>query len=315
MNDRSYLLKRRRSYILRQRKVRSVSCRHLSVHYDTSAKPVIIEDTPAYQEAVKEEQVVLNVEKKDIEKPLEQPVSKPSVKEETKEEKSEEVKLSRKEKKKQEKEEILNLLIDEPEINLFKMIANPLKCMDEVAELDYATLSSGQRTVMNIFKWLAIGGALAMPISEIIDINPYGFSRMNFTSTSILAFKFALFGFFSEFILFFAISALCMEKGKRTDRARLVSIYTYGAPLEIILFALSAVSMRLNLTCGIALLTASLLASLYMKSYGISKSDLARKRLIFGLILFGFLFVLLFFAYAEFACSDVIKILKNIMNI
>lgn len=319
MNDRSYLLKRKRSNILKQRKTRPVSCRHQYTHdysFQKSNDLNIKEITPVQEEKVliqETEEVVEDIHSEVQKETAVQetvPQEEPVIPEEPAEKK-----LTRKERKKQEKEEIINLLIDEPDIQFLNMLFNPLACMDQVSELDYATLSGGQRFIMNLFKWLAIGACFAMPIMKIVDINPYGFSRLNFTSTSMIAFAFALYGFISEGLIMFLISLLCISKKQPVERKRVVSIYTYGAPLETLLFVISTIIMYFQLPLGIACEIGSIAVAMYLKAYGISKSCLAQKRFLLGLLVLTILSTLLFFFYAEIVGSDVIKIFKNIMNL
>ncbi len=308
MNQRLQLLNRRRNTVLLARHTRVVSMRHVPHQYVVhSSKPKktietkITLDTPILEESNKTVEVVEKIQK-------EQAIVK-------KKPKKKNSKSKKKAQKLKDKEDLLNRLIDEPKTSIFSLLTNPILCIEKVGTVDYATLSMGQRVVLNIMKWIALSVCIASVISGYINIAPFGFSRLNFTASANLAFKIAVYGFVFEVAIVYLIYYLCNSRKHPIDRSRMCSIVSIGTPFKIVLFVFSAIILQNNVGIGAAFFVASCLICFLLTGYGLSKTRLPQRRCLLALFVGLFVSLALFIPYFNFIAKDVVKIFMNILNI
>ncbi len=319
MNRKLHLLNRRRNNVLVARHVRAVSLRHVPHQY------VCVNVKKEVQDVEKIETPVVEEKNKTVEEVNKVEVIKPVKKQPTAEEKKEQKRLekqaknqkakAKKARKYQKKEEALNRLIDEPSNSLFLMMINPLLCMDRVADVDYATLSAGQRCVLNILKWIAFSSCIAMGISHLINLEPFGFARLNFTATANLAFKIAAYGFIFEYLITYLIKLACTNKTILVDRDRMVSICTIAVPFKIVMYVISACLIAYNTMIGYAFFFTAAFVSILLTGYGLNKTSLPHKRAMLALIAGIFVAMSVFGMYFTFIAKDIIQIFMNILNI
>lgn len=332
MNARNHLLERRRNQVLLSRHVRAVSLRHvphqqvsISKAVKETSKEVAVEEKNVnvlsepevkIEESKKEVKTEKQVkQKKTAEEIAAEKEAKKLAKEEKKKQKAEAKEL-KKQQKIQDKEDQLNRLIDEPVNSLPLILTNPIKCMEQLATVDYATLSTGKRVVLNAIKWVALCACIGILIENLVNVNPFGFSRMNFTSTAIFTFKIAIYGYVFEILAGFLIAFLAsFRKQDKIDRARLVSICTIATPFKIILFVISAVAIKYNNALGIALFVTSLLLCILLTGTGIGKCEIPPRRCLLAIGVAAFVGLYFFGAYFSLFAPNVVEILKNIMNI
>ncbi len=322
MNRRLQLLNRRRNNVLLSRHVRAVSLRHVPHQFVVKSKALKTEEVVQEKEPVVE-QVVEKVEKK--EEPKKAVVKKVKKKTLTPEEKKakklkekqkkEAQKAKKKAQKLQDKEDALERLINEPTTSLFLILTNPILCIERLGTVDYATLSGAQRTILNIVKWIAFSACFGIMVSGFINANPFGFARMNFTSTALFTAKIALFAFVVELFVVYLIHLFCNTKKTPVDKARMVSISAIGAPFKVVLYIVSAIVMYFNIWFGIAVFVPSIIISIMLSAFALSKTELAPRKCMLAIGVGLVVSFLLFGVYFSYACKDVIKILYNIMNI
>lgn len=319
MNRKLHLLNRRRNNVLVARHVRAVSLRHVPHQY------VYVNVKKEVQDAEKIETPVVEEKNKTVEEVNKAEVIKPVKKQPTAEEKKEQKRLekqakvqkakAKKARKRQDKEDALNRLIDEPSNSLILMMINPLLCMDRVADVDYATLSAGQRCVLNILKWIAFSSCIAMGISHLINLEPFGFARLNFTATANLAFKIAAYGFIFEYLITYLIKLVCTNKNTPVDRDRMVSICTIAVPFKIVMYVISACLIAYNTMVGYAFFFTAVFVSILLTGYGLNKTALPQKRAMAAIIAGVFVAMSVFGMYFTFIAKDIIQIFVNILNI
>lgn len=312
MNRRLHLLNRRRQNVLLTRHIRAVSVRHIPHQFVCIPKKI---------EEVKQEEKLVVVE----EKKAEPVVEKKEVVKVDKEAKKAE-KLARKEDKKrqkqlkkqqklQDKEDRLNRLIDEPENSIFLLMSDPTRCIYNTSSVDYATLSLGTRVVWNVLKWIAIAACVAIWIAGFINANPFGFARFNFTSTAMLAAKLAIFGYIGEIVCGYLIAFVSKTSKVNVDRARLVSLCTLAAPLEIVLFAISAALIHFFSPIGITVFVASIAITCLLTGYSLFLVKVPPRRTILAVFITVAAFTFLIGPYFSLFIEDVLLIFQNIMNI
>ena len=187
--------------------------------------------------------------------------------------------------------------------------------MDRVADVDYATLSGGQRCVLNILKWIAFSSCIAMGISHLINLEPFGFARLNFTATANLAFKIAAYGFIFEYLITYLIKLACTNKTILVDRDRMVSICTIAVPFKIVMYVISACLIAYNTMIGYAFFFTVAFVSILLTGYGLNKTPLPHKRAMLALIAGIFVAMSVFGMYFTFIAKDIIQIFMNILNI
>lgn len=311
MNQRLHLLNRRRNTVLVSRHVRAVSLRHVPYRYVETKQPSELVE----QNAVAEEKVEEIKEEKPVSKEEKKPILKEIKKEETKEKKPKKTRKEKKAQKAKDKEDRLNRLIDEPTNSVSLIFSNPLLCMERVGRVDYATLSTGQRIVLNVIKWLSIGYCIGLSIGKFINVDPFGFARMNFTSTANLSAKIAVYGFFFEILGGYLISAINNATGNSIDRARMVSVCSIAAPFKVLMFVNSAALLEVYMPIGIACFVCASVLSIMLTAFGLSKTKLSPRRTVFVIALVIILATVLFGGYFSLLCKDVVEILENIMNI
>lgn len=327
MNKRESLLKRRRNQVLKNRHVRAVSMRHVPHQtVSLSKKATVKKETLVVEKKTK---LFNKVEKVKTPKPVKQPKPKKTAEQIAQEKEAK--RLAKEEKKKQkainkalkkqqriqDKEDQLNRLIDEPTASILLILTNPIKCIEQLATVDYATLSKGQRVVLNLIKWVALSSCLGILIENLVNTNPFGFSRMNFTSTALLTFKLAIYGYAFEIIAGYLISFLAsFRKQDKIDRARMISICTIATPFKILLFIISAIAIQYNTSIGLAVFGASLLLTILLTGEGLGRcGGLPPRRCLLAIGITTFVAIYLFGAYFGIFASNVVEILKNIMNI
>lgn len=303
MNQRLHLLNRRRNNVLISRHVRAVSLRHVPYRYVETKKPTVLPE----QNVVVEEKIEEIKEEK--------PVLKEIKKEKTKEKKPKKTRKEKKAQKAKDKEDRLNRLIDEPTNSLSLLFSNPLLCMERVGKVDYATLSTGQRIVLHVIKWLSIGYCIGLSIAKFINVDPFGFARMNFTATANLSAKIAVFGLTFEILCGYLISAMNNATGNTIDRARMVSICSIATPFKVLMFVISAVLLEVYTPIGIACFVCASILSIMLTAFGLSKTSLSPRRTMFVIALCIIISTTLFGGYFSLLCKDVVEILNNIMNI
>ncbi len=310
MNQRLQLLNRRRNTVLLSRHTRVVSMRHVphqyvvqNVHPKKIVKTEIQGETPIVEEIEKKVEVVQEVKKEKV-----------SVEKKPKK-KKQYSKSKRKAQKLKDKEDLLNRLIDEPTINIFMLLTNPIQCMEKVGDVDYATLSMGQRVVFNIIKWIAFSACVAGVISGYINIAPFGFARLNFTSSANLAAKIAVYGFVFEIAIVHLIYYVCNSRKNPIDRSRMCSIVSIGTPFKIVLFVLSAIVLQNNVGIGSAIFFTTCLISFLLTGYGLSKTKLPAFRSLLTIIVGLVIALSLFIPYFNFIAKDVVQIFMNILNL
>lgn len=325
MNKREALLNRRRNKVLKNRHVRAVSMRHIPHQSVVIKKKTNTEVKPVVEKKIS---LFEKVEKVKPVKPVKQPKPKKTPEEIAKEKEAK--LLAKQEKKKQkeinkalkkqqriqDKEDQLNRLIDEPTASLFLILTNPIKCIEQLSTVDYATLSKGQRVVLNLVKWIALSSCIGILIENLVNTNPFGFSRMNFTSTALLTFKLAIYGYAFEIAAGYLIAFLAtFRKEDKIDRARMVSICSIAAPFKILMFIVSAIALKYNTSLGIAIFGASILLTILMTGEGLGKCGLPPRRCLLAIGVTTFVALYLFGGYFSLFASNVVEILKNIMNI
>ncbi len=310
MNQRLQLLNRRRNTVLLARHTRVVSMRHIPHQYvqkvhtkkDIEIKlqvetPIIEETQVEVVEEIKKESVLIE------KKPKKKKPNKKVLKEKKKAEKL------------KDKEDKLNRLIDEPTTSIFLLLTNPVLCMEKVGTVDYATLSTGQRVVLNIIKWIVFSTCIASVISGYINIDPFGFARLNFTASANLAFKIAVYGYLFEILTIYLIYYLCNSRKNPIDRARMCSIVSISTPFKIALFVLSAIVLQKNVGIGAAIFIASCLICFMLTAFGLSETKLPPRRCLVAIFVGLVIALALFIPYFNFIAKDVVKIFMNILNI
>ena len=302
MNQRLHLLNRRRNNILISRHVRAVSLRHVPYRYVETKHTEILEE-----KKVEEKQVPEIKEEK--------PVIKEVKKESKKETPSKKTRKEKKAEKIKDKEDRLERLINEPQNSLLQLLSNPLLCMEREGKVDYATLSTGQRVVLNIVKWLSIGYCIGSFIAKFIDVDPFGFARMNFSATAALSAKLALYGFIFEVICGYLISIANNATRNLIDRARMVSICSIATPFKVLMFVVSAILIEINMGLGIACFLCASVLSIMLSAFGLSKTKLSPRRSMLVIAICVFVAVFLLGGYFSLTCKNVIEILNNILNI
>lgn len=312
MNQRLHLLNRRRKNILEARHVRAVSLRHVPYHFGSMPKKNIEKENDV--EVINEVKVEQEVKKQpENTRKIEKEAKKAEKKAEK--EKKKEKKLLRKQQKIQDKEDLLNRLIDEPEHNLFFLLKDPIRCIDNNARVDYAVLSTGTRVVWNTIKWIAISACIAICIAGFINANPFGFARLNFTSTSVLAAKLMVFGYLAEIVTGFGIACISKTRKESFDRARMVSLCTLATPCKILMFTISAICIHYVSEVGIALFAASCVLSLLMTGFSLFKANVSPRRTMLVIFLVVFASTYLIGPYFSMFAEDILHIFQNIMNI
>ena len=322
MNRRLQLLNRRRDNVLLSRHVRAVSLRHVPhqcVVVSKTKKAVEInnEEVVSVVEPIVEKVEQKEEPKKEVVKKVKKTVSAEEKKQQKSKEKQK--KQAKKAKKKaqkiQDKEDALERLIDEPTTSLWLILSNPILCIERLGTVDYATLSSAQRTLLNIIKWIAFSACFGVLISNFINVNPFGFARLNFSATALLTAKIAVFAFFAELFIVYLIYLLCNSKKCSVDKGRMVSISAIAAPAKIILFVVSAIVINVNSAIGMALFLASTVISIMLSAFALSKTELPPRRCMLAIGVGLFISLVLFGFYFSYVAKDVIKIFYNIMNI
>ena len=311
MNQRLQLLNRRRNTVLLARHTRVVSMRHVphqyviqNVHTKKAVKTKYEVETPIIEETQVE--VVKETKKESIlveKKPNKKKTNKKNLK------------AKRKAQKLKDKEDALNRLIDEPTTSIFLLITNPILCIEKVGTVDYATLSAGQRVVLNIVKWIVFSACIASVISGYINIDPFGFARLNFTASANLAFKIALYAFVFEILIVYLIYYLCNSRKNPIDRARMCSVVSIATPFKIVLFVFSAIVLQSNVGIGTAMFIASCLICFMLTAFGLSKTKLPPRRCLLAIFIGLVIAFALFIPYFNFVAKDVVNIFMNILNI
>ena len=164
-------------------------------------------------------------------------------------------------------------------------------------------------------KWIAFSSCIAIGISHLINLEPFGFARLNFTATANLAFKIAAYGFIFEYLITYLIKLACTNKTILVDRDRMVSICTIAVPFKIVMYVISACLIAYNTMIGYAFFFTAAFVSILLTGYGLNKTSLPHKRAMLALIAGIFVAMSVFGMYFTFIAKDIIQIFMNILNI
>lgn len=225
------------------------------------------------------------------------------------------VRTSRRQRRKQAADEMMEELLNEPVITARNILTDPAGCMARVEKVDHPTLSMGVCVFWMLLKWIVIGFFIASFFGKFINQNPFGFARLDFRDIAIFAAKLGGFGFVAEIINYQITGMICSTLKKPVSRKKLISIDTYGIPSSVILLVIAFLLMEINTAVGTILFIAVCVLMLFLKDYALGKAGVSTRRHMLSVFICTVLFLVCGYIFIRVSCTNIWKILEDIMNI
>lgn len=170
--------------------------------------------------------------------------------------------------------------------------------------------------IRNTIHWIAFAYFLSTIFASYINLSPFGFTRMNFSDTFIMALKLAFLFILFEGIYLVISGLIANIKVSYNYRHQLASLTSIASLLPTVLYILAIIILSKSMLVGILLGVLGMVASVYLRIQAYIKSApfaTSAQMVVLMIVVAGFICTAYF--YIPLTMQNTVEMLKTLLNI
>lgn len=192
----------------------------------------------------------------------------------------------------------------------------PAYTIDRLSKNHDTSMMLVSALVRNGIHWITLWYFLSSILAYYINLNPFSFTRMNFTDTAVMSFKLAFLCFVLEGLYFVILGLIANVRVKYNYRHLVASLTAISITLPSILFVLASIVLTRSFLVGLCIGVIAIVMDIYLHIQVLMKSaPFATTAQMIVLILMFVVFVVVGYFYVPITMQSTIEIFKTILNL